>query len=62
MTPEKRKFNKVVKARKRRLSFLRSKGIKVSSKFDMSKFINSLPKQQPKEKESIFQRVKNKIF
>lgn len=62
MTPEKRKFNKVMKARKRRAAYLKSKGVKRSTKIDVRKFTVSLPKTQARKKESIFQRMKKKIF
>ena len=50
MNTEKRKFNKVMKARQRRKAYLKN-GRKVhSTKFDASKFINSLPKQVERRK------------
>ena len=63
MNAEKRKFNKVMKARKRRAAYLKSKNSNKGKKIDLQKFINSLPKQpQARKKESIFQWLKNKFF
>lgn len=59
MNIEQRKFIKVMKARKRRAAFLKN-GRKVhAQKIDISRFI---PKQTKREKQSFFQRMKNKIF
>lgn len=61
MTPEKRKFNKRVKANKRRASYLKRRAAGASRTIDFSKFVQSMEIPVAKKKQSFFGKLKDKF-